>query len=80
MDRDINLIPIKFLLVGASGEATPGGDFDALCPTVPRIGDEIDAANGRTCIVTRILYRLISNPAIGSEPVAYASVFIRERA
>jgi hypothetical protein len=57
-------IPVRFICVGPDGEETVDSQVDALCMSVPRIGERVQPVAGGSKIVVDVVHDCFSEADI----------------
>ncbi len=73
-------IPIRFVYLAPDGQEELGRQFDAICLSVPRIGESVVPQAGSPKVIVRNVYhKFIKNEAMDKEHfVQYITVVLKE--
>ena len=73
-------IPVRFVYLGDDGREHLDTEFDAICVSVPRVGEMVIPDSGSNKVVVHSVYhRFVLNEDMdASRPVQYITVVLRE--
>lgn len=75
-------IPLKFVYLGPDGEEHLDKEFEALCVSVPRVGEVVvPQARSERVMVDKVYHKFIKNEAMSdTQFVQYITVVLKEAA
>lgn len=72
-------IPVHFVYLSSDENEAPSKEFDAVCVSVPRIGEMVTPQSGsKRVIVSNVYNNFIPNPEMGTDFYQYITVVLKE--
>jgi hypothetical protein len=73
-------IPVRFVFLGSDEIESPDSQFEAVCVSVPKIGEQVTPQAGSQKVrVANVYHNFIPNPEMGEGFYQYITVVLKDR-